>query len=458
MMAASTPGAPRLQPGTGHRSPWRIAPVAILLCSILFIAPEARFNIGDLALPHYRITVMIMLAWVAPRLLNGSIRYHWPDLFILLAILWSLMAFLAFYGFAEGVVRGAAVAIDTGGAYIVARASIRSTDDLRRLLIIIAPFLLFAGLLMAVESLTRQPIWRPLFTSIFGPLQIFTEGRASGTLGFSPEIRMGLQRAYGPFSHPILAGSILVSPLPLYLMSGIRSWPRYFGLLAAPMAIFSVSSAALLSLIIAFGTTIIDRLLRFFRKITWPMIASFIALAALIVQLGSQSGLINVVSRVTLTPHTAFYRQLIWEYGWQSMLAHPWIGIGYTEYERPPWMSSSIDAHFLALGVRSGFPATTLLLLGIIAIIFILGRKSHVGTRHDRNCLIGMNISLTILVLSSMTVTYFSEANLWFMAFVGIAASLSAPAQLQSGPDLSPPQDFRAPAASLAARSDPEKS
>lgn len=407
------------------RPMWQIAPLAILLCSVLVIAPEARFNLGELAFPHYRITTMLMLAVVAPRLINGSVRYALSDLFIGLSVVWGFVAFMAYYGLGEGLVRATAVSIDTGGAYLIARASIRSMDDLRRLLVVVSPFLFLAGAVMAFESITRQPIWRPAFMSIFGPLQTFSEGRSAGTLAFMPEVRMGLQRAYGPFTHPILAGSILISPLPLILQSGIRGWPRICGIVAAPLAIFSVSSATLLSLIIAGGTAVLDYVMRLFRGVTWPVVIAFLTLAGTIVQAGSNGGLINVISRMTLTPQTAFYRQLIWEYGWASMLKHPWIGIGYTEHERPQWMSASIDAHFLGLGVRSGFPATVLLLLGMLSIMVLLGRKARQRDLTERKMYLAMNFSLAILLISSMTVTYFSEANIWFMAFLGLGTSIA---------------------------------
>jgi O-antigen ligase len=402
----------------------RIGPLAILLASICVVAPEVNFDFGDLLFPPYRTLIIILLLAIVPQLASGRVKMGMPDVLVGVSILWVFTSFIIHYGFSEGMVRSSAVAFDTGGAYLIARSCIQTFDDLRRVLVLLTVPMAFAGAIMVAESFGHTYLWRPFLASIFGPLSAFSEGEATGTLQISVEVRLGLQRALGPFSHPILGGVILISPLPLYYLSGLRSWPRVTGTLVSFLGFFSLSSAAILALLVGVGSIVVNYLLRFIRGLDWRGVAGLLGFAALIVQFGSRGGIIDIVSRMTLTPGTAYYRQLIWEYGWRSMLEHPLIGIGYSVYDRPSWMSTSIDAHFLALGIRFGFVTPTCLLLALLAIMVSLGRRSARCPANDRNLLIGMNLTLAILLISAMTVTFFSEANVWFMAFIGMGAAL----------------------------------
>ncbi len=402
----------------------RIGPLAILLASIFIIAPEVNFSFGDLLFPPYRTLIIVLLMAIIPQLARGQVKMGLPDTLVGISILWVFTSFLIHYGFSEGMVRSSAVAIDTGGAYLIARSCIRTFADLRRILVLLTIPMAFAGLIMVAESVGHVLLWRPFLASVFGPLSAFSEGEATGALQLNAEVRLGLQRAYGPFSHPILAGIILISPLPLFYLSGLRSWPRVTGTLVSLLGFFSLSSAAILALMAGIGSIVVNYLLRFVRGLDWRGVTGLLTLALLIVQWGSNGGIINIVSRMTLTPGTAYYRQLIWEYGWQSMLDNLTIGIGYSNYNRPSWMTTSIDAHFLALGIRFGFVMPVCLLLALFAIMIAIGRRSARCAPHDRNLLVGMNLTLAILLISAMTVTFFSEANVWFMAFMGMGAAL----------------------------------
>ncbi|ALE15490.1 hypothetical protein AMC99_00174 [Altererythrobacter epoxidivorans] len=403
----------------------RLLPLAILTYSYLLFPPETRFAAETLALPLYRIAIIVFAYPAAARFIRGEVRMQLPDFLVLAAAGWMIVSFLAVYSVGEGLIRSGAIVIDTAGAYFVARSSVQNLTDLRRLLVILAPGLAFAGATMFLESISREVFYRPMFAGLLGPLPLFAAGEVVGTMDTAAQLRLGLARGLGPFSHQILGGSILASVFALYALSRLRSWPRWAGLLAAVCGFFSLSSAAILGLLFAAGMIVTDRVRAMVRGANWYLILAAYALGALALQVFSESGLINLISRLTLNPQTAFYRQLIWQYGWQAVLEHPLVGLGYGQHDRPQWLGPSVDAHFLALAIRHGVLVPILLMTAVIVIMVVLGRSVARSRGMDRDLLFGVNVTIAMLFTLSMTVMFFSEANIWFMSMIAVGASLA---------------------------------
>ncbi|MES2302985.1 MAG: hypothetical protein V4521_13085 [Pseudomonadota bacterium] len=345
-----------------------------------------------------------------------------------------VVSFVAFYGIGDGISRGGALALDVIAPYLIARVCVRSFDDVRRLLVIAAPGLFLAGAGMMVESITHRQLVRPMAAAIFGPLPYYENGQAVSTAKDFNVVRLGLLRAAGPFSHPILAGLFLASFLPLFINSGLMKWPRKLGIAAGLMAIFSVSSAAFLSFIITGVLLGYDWFQAQARGIGWRFFIFCLTALVLIVQVGSQNGVVPILVRYTLDPATGWFRQLIWEYGTRSVAKHPWFGIGFTDYERLPWMINSIDNHWLLLAVRHGYITPICIFLSCVVGIVSLSRMSVRVTEKDRKFAVGICVALTGLVLSGFTTSYFGGTLTWFSMLIAITLSLGDIRTLRAGP------------------------
>ncbi len=404
----------------------QIFPLALLIYSVILLPPEAQFQFSGVNLPIYRIVILALIPLMIGRFASGRAKVGVADWLMLAISAWMIFSFVHVYGIESGIVRGFGVVVDTAGAFLVARVSIDSTTALRRLLIVIAPGMLLAGLEILIESVTHRAIVRPAFAAVFGYVANYEGGQVVGAFDFSgpQEIRLGLLRAWGPFPHPILGGIILTSMLPLWLMGGIRSWPRLAGLISALLGLFTISSAAFLALAMGLAFCSFDRFKRHIPSVRWPLIATVMMLALLAVQLASKNGVVRVLARLTLDPQTAYYRILIWRYGLRSVAEHPVYGIGFKTYERPSGMTSSIDAHFLLLGVRNGVVAPVLLLTVFFVTMIRLGQRSTRVGGSDGNLFVAVNFMLVVLLISGLTVTFFGSANVWLMAIVGICATL----------------------------------
>lgn len=408
-----------------------VLPLASLFYSFLIFSPEVAINLVGINLPAYRIT-LFLLAIPSVVILSKRTggRPNFIDIAVGLASFWILVSFVVTYGSQEGLVRGGGIVVDTALSYLVGRASIARLNDVRMLLMVLLPGLMFAGFFLVMESLSGSLLLRPTFASLFGTVSSsVTDGGTATRL--VTETRLGLLRAYGPFAHPILAGVFMISFLPLFYFSGLRSWPFYAGLAVALTGFFSLSSATFLCLMVAIGAISIDHFKQYFPKLTWWTITSMMSVAVFVAHFASQNGIVSVLSRLTLTPHTAQYRVLIWEYGLQTIELHPWFGIGYRSWERLWWMHDSVDAHFLLLGMRHGVLVPVLLVLAIVYGVIRLGFLAPRLKRADRNLLIGVNVSIILLFLVGQTVAFFGSGTIGFMAFLAILAGVLGSAQTQ---------------------------
>lgn len=402
----------------------RLLPIVLVFYSFLFLPPEVEVTVFGVNLPSYRIALLAMSVPGLWMTLQSKARGIGAcDAAVTIIAFWIMLSFTMIYGFESGLVRGAGIMIDTALPYFVARACVKSFDDLRYFLILCLPGVVFAGGVLVLESVTGRLILRPAFASVFGSIDAFAGGEATGSLVIQNEYRIGLMRAYGPFPHPILAGVVMVGFLPLYYFSGLRSWPLLLGIGAALAGFFGLSSAAFLALIITSGAIIIYHIKPYFPKLSWWTISALLGVLVWAAHMASKSGIISVISRLTLKPGTAEYRLVIWEYGSISVAKNPWFGIGYRQWERLDWMGESVDAHFLLLAMRHGLIVPILLLLAIIYGMVRLGLVIPYLDRKDRAFAIGINICMLIFLVVGQTVNYFGSSNVVFMAMFAFLAS-----------------------------------
>lgn len=411
----------------GTRALAPVMPAVIVIYLFLLLPVETRPTVFGVNLPIYRIAILIFVPLMLARFGSGRARFILPDWLMVLAAVWTAVSFYLHYGLERGMVSAIGIIVDFGGAYAIGRMAIDGVNGLRRFFILISPGLALAGAELMVESLSGRLLVRPFFQSIFGAVAMYEGGQESGTVVLAYHERMGLLRGYGPFSHPILGGSILVSLFPLWFLGGFRSWPRWLGMFAAFAGLFSMSTAAFLGITVGIALCTIDWGKRFLAGVTWMSISALMILAMIAVELSTNRGVTGLLAAISFDPATAYWRFMIWDYGWQSVLNNPWIGIGYEDWVRPIWMvSPSIDAHWLALAVRNGLPMPAFIILTILFGIVGTALRAISADLRDRGLLLSINLSMVVLLVVSMTVNFFGESNVWFMIFVGILATFGA--------------------------------
>jgi hypothetical protein len=146
----------------------------------------------------------------------------------------------------------------------------------------------------------------------------------------------------------------------------------------------------------------------------------------LAVQVFSKSGLFSVVVRyMAFDAFTAGNRILIWNYGLKTMYAYPIFGIEPSGWLKLPWMTPSLDNHWILTGVSFGFPGLFFLLLAFAAVTYRLllidGMQLPPAYRRFKS---GWAIAVFTLALSGLSVAYFGKMEPIFFFLLGTGAAL----------------------------------
>jgi len=404
--------------------------IAAVVLYLLLVPQQFNFDVAGILMSPYRVALLVLSIYIASSALKSKVRFAWPDLLVVLAIAWiTLASYVTSQSLADTLVQGGSHLVDIGLAYFLARTTIQTPDDLRKFLILVAPGIIFTGVIVAAEAISHRPIIHPLASALTG--KFGGPGRW--------DVRMGFMRGVASLPHPILTGIFLASFLPLYMFAGLRGWPKAFSLIASLLGAFTMSSAAMLGLVVGALLCGYNWLVERVANLTWKQFVGAITMLYIMVESSSNSGFYNLLVRyASLNSVSAYNRVLIWKYGSQNVADNPWFGIGYANWDRPDWMhSDSFDWFWLILALRFGIPVAILALgatlMGVVAVAL---RSSRMPPR-DRRLLIGVAISVAVFALGLNSVSLWMASLAWFFMLLGLTVTLgfqAAPAPVPMRP------------------------
>lgn len=387
---------------------------AVLLGYMLLLPPQVNVSLAGSVLPPYRLFLIASVLYIIPATTAGRIRFAWPDVLVLAATFWIAVSLFVTTGGTDAIVSAIAQITDIALVYFFARAAFSDLRAVRLFLLLLAPGLFLVSVITIVESITHRHILQPLLSSLLG-------------VGYNTEYltRLGLMRAKGPFPHPILAGIFMASFLPLYFMSGLRRWPWLLGVVASAASIFTMSSAALLALVAGGALIAYNWITERIANLTWRMFFFGTGMVVLIIELASNSGAYSVLLRyAALNSASAFNRRLIWRIGSNNVEKNPWFGIGFNDWDRPVWMSASIDHYWLLLAMQFGVLPPVLILMAVFLAVWSVMRRSTISSPVDRRMLRGLAISMGVFALGALSVSLWLGIQTWFYMLLAITVSI----------------------------------
>lgn len=360
-----TAHAPRRQTardGSGHVDKGiKSLPVPVILYLLAVFLP-LNFNIGPLAMNGLRALLLVLIIPLSINLLSGKYgRILWADILFILHMLWAAVA-LGVNNPSLVLQNIGSTSIEFIGGYVLARAYIRSLDDVtaltRALIMMVICSLPFAF----YESQTGRP------------LLLETLNRLPGFYSLPDVIdqkRMGLYRTQVFFAHPIHYGIFCTLALTLTFV-GLKGVLRtslrlLFSLLIMLGIFFSLSSGALLAAGLQAGLVFWAWM---FRNVAakWLLLCGLAIICYIVIDLLSNRTPLQVfMSYMTFSAHNAYWRSIVFEWGMINLWGSPIFGIGLNDWIRPVWMGpTSIDNFWLLVAMRYGFPGIILLLFGFV--------------------------------------------------------------------------------------------
>ncbi len=399
----------------------RDLPVPVLLLTLSFLCPtELSADIAGLRLPPHRVALILIVPFALVRLLSAkNTRLRTFDILIAAYAGWALYAYASHAPHAGSFVYGGSIALESFGAYLIARAYVRDLETLRATIGCLVTAVIIAGLIAWPETLLAKHFTHDLLQSLTGHVH----PRAI-------ETRLGLTRAYGTFDHPIHLGTFAATIFALAWYGSQSTGQRTKRASAIAATTFSaLSSAPLLCLFTQAALIVWDRATRTLKgRVALTVTVAALAYTVLAL-VATRSPFALIATGLTLDSWTGYYRLLIWQYGLENVWAHPWIGLGLGDWERAWWMASdSVDAYWLVIAMQTGIPAFLLLTSALVFILFALARhaKATPDTEVHQYAKAWV-ISLLALSLIACTVHFWNVMHAYFFFFIGLSGWIADP-------------------------------
>lgn len=400
----------------------KLAPLPILVIILSFLCPtELSLYVAGLRLPPHRVALIVLLPFALFRMTTSrDIRIRGFDVAMLAYAAWTLFVYTLHSGHA-GFVYGGSLVVELLGGYAVARAFVRTSDELRATMRAFVFAVIAAALIALPETLLGEIYTHTLLRQLTGyehPIGV--------------ESRLGLTRAYGTFDHPIHYGTFCAALLALFWYAERRTARRRINAAAMSCATFlGISSAPMLCLALQIAMLAWERLSRTITARVPITLGIFVALYLVMSAVSSRSPIALLATGMTLDPWTGFYRLQIWDAGIGNVLASPFTGIGLADWERPWWMvSDTVDAFWLVTMMRQGIPAILLLALAIALLARDVIRRRHRHADRDvRRIAMGWMMTVIALSLIGATVHYWNVLHAYFFFVIGLGGWIADPAR-----------------------------
>lgn len=395
---------------------WCPIPVTIFLFALL-IPTVASFNVGEFRLTLYRVFLISSFVPTFFSVFAGTRTKTLPcDWLMLVFGIWPFVAIVNHQGFASALETGGIHMVEGLGPFLLARCYIRDERSFRGLVLVLTYIVIGLAVFTIPEAITGKHFLRAVF---------------GGSLTGGLDRRMGLDRAFGPFDHPILYGVFCASALSLAwftLSADDRVRPsrlmRTGGILVSTL--MSISGGPLTASICQIVAIAYDRITRKVPRRWLLFLLSFAVLWIVIDNASNRTPMRVFLTYLTFSSNTAYNRLIIWDYGKWDVWNNPIFGIGFKVWSKPSWMhSNSMDNFWLLIPVRFGVPAFLGVAGAVIYQLIRIGRKQSGIFLQDR-CRKGWIFSMVGLIIAGSTVHYWNSLFAHFSFLVGIGAWMAA--------------------------------
>jgi hypothetical protein len=397
---------------------------AVIAFFVFSVISPAYFNLGGLSLSFSRLLLLVLIVPLFFQLMMGKAgKVMAADYLFMGYAVWVMVSLVHHHG-AERFAYAGITIIEHLGAYLLGRVLIRNIADYRFLvrsffysLVILFPFAL-------IELFTNRNLWSNAFSAVFS-----VPYKPASAYG-----RMGLNRVMSGFEHPILFG--------LYCSLGIGNFfyvyrtqlARALPMMgfATGMTFMSLSSAPLLGATAQFGLILWDQI----TKGKWKLFVVLSAIAYVVIDLlSNRTPVTLLIGTLTYNPWSAYMRIHIWDFGFAAVLGSPIFGIGFNDWPRPFWLTSSVDNFWLVVMMRHGLVGFAFLAGAIVlnfrAIIRAKGLSQEAAHYRTGYCLA---LAALIFALStvhvwgatSSFVMFYFGAGVWFSTFAATSGTVAA--------------------------------
>lgn len=369
-------------------------PLALTMIVVgLFIPQELSFYLFGLRLTVVRflflLLVPVLVAKAAGRLSAGRLRILPSDLLVIMTGFWLIYAPANLDGLALALNHAGPTALEFCIGYMSTRILLSERGQALQFANLLCRAISVVALLGALDPLTNHFLVRDLAGQIGEP-----NVRLLDWLANPDAYRLGLMRAMGPIEHPILFGFVCSVGVILAVAVPVRA--RVINVLACTLgAVLAFSSAPIQGMFMGFGLLAYNRLLWNVRR-RWSFFFILSALAVVLIFSVSGNAVGFIISNLTFSPESGFYREWTWEAVTAYVSQSPWFGLGYGPL--PEELNHSIDSLWLVLAIEAGYPGAVLVALSLMGANPFGGRRTETPEESILATTLGILLFLTIFI------------------------------------------------------------
>lgn len=387
--------------------------VAAIFFFAVMLPTDVSVSLGGLRISAYRLVLIVMFFPMLVKLLSGRVgRIYVFDMLVVGHCAWAFLSLIKWGGAAKAIETGGIYFLEFAGAYLVSRVYIRGYDDF------VAFARLYVGTVVAVliftipEALTSVHILHDSITSVLG-----------GAKAPYIDKRMGLERAFASFDHPILYGIFSASAFSLayFVIAETRlmNWRGMAKVMGVLLAVFLSASSGPFVVIMIQG--VIAAYQRVMGKYPgrWSALSSIFVISYVVIDLFTTNTPFHFfVHNFTFSAQSSYNRILIFEYGTAEVKRHPIFGIGMGDWTRPSWMSDSMDNYWLLTTVRYGLPAFFMFVGLLLGLIWAVGQRKDLPEEW-RRARHGWAFTLFGITVGAATVHLWNAVFVLFLFLIG---------------------------------------
>jgi hypothetical protein len=330
-------------------------------------------------------------------------------------ILWSIVTSIAFtllHLSGQSLINRMGFLYNTIGGYFLLRYFIEKQEDVDRVVKCLSLFCIFAAAFMVFEQMTGQNVF-----GVFGGVPSITG------------IREGKLRSQGPFTHPIIAGTVGAMLVPLFVGLWWRENSKKYAIIgsigATVMAITSSSATPLMALIAGGIAFVLWPVRTKMQLIRWGLVLALIGLHLIMkAPVWALIGRIELVSgssgshRFDLVDRTILH---FWD----------WWLIGAKDLESWGYLMHDTANEYVSQAVTGG-------ILGLALFITILARcfgrigiarKAVEGDSKLERIYWSLGACLFANIMAFFGITYFDQSVICWYAVIAMICASTLPVQ-----------------------------
>ncbi len=402
--------------------PRKWAPVPLLLgCTYMTLGQG--IDLGPISLPVYRMLLVVGAIRVMSKGENLPGGLNVIDKMMIALGVWVVFASFFHDPTRAGPIYACGVAFNLMLPYFLIRIWCTDLDEIGGVIRVVALLLVPIAIEMMLEKATSRNLF-----AIFGGVPDWVV------------IREGKLRAQGPFRHPILAGTVGATCIPLFI--GILKRHRIeaiLGIIAGVVIVFtSASSGPVMSLIAGAGAVV---LWRFKHQVRYLRIGGVILYGLLMVVMAKPP--YYLISRIDISGgSTGWHRSFLIEQTFNHLSEWWLFGTDETRHWMP-FQGIANDPHhtditnyYIGFGVTGGLAAMLLVIAMMLVAFRWVGRihDSRIAAHPDQGFMIWcFGACLFAHAATSISVAYFDQSMLYFWLSVAVISSVYSTVFLTQG-------------------------